>query len=155
MVCGADLTTIGVFAMQTEKLEALAGTTWTGTGELWLDPLGNEASTGPCTMTFERGVVRYTWQHGDTEHSGRYDLAGATVRWSDTFHQPTAVACKVVAGAWGIFALHYTYAAGGPDWGWRTILAERPDGTLVLQMVNVTPWGEEARAVRMVFRRAS
>jgi hypothetical protein len=28
-----------------------------------------------------------------------------------------------------------------------------PAGELVLQMTNITPWGEEARAVRMTFTR--
>jgi hypothetical protein len=34
-------------------------------------------------------------------------------------------------------------------------LSERPSGELVLQMTNVAPWGEEQRAVRMVFTRKS
>ena len=44
-------------------------------------------------------------------------------------------------------------AGEGPDWGWRTSVAQRPSGELVLQMTNIAPWGERARAVRMVFAR--
>lgn len=39
------------------------------------------------------------------------------------------------------------------SWGWQSKLSERPDGTLVLQMTNFAPWGEEGRAARMVFTR--
>ena len=49
-----------------------------------------------------------------------------------------------------------SYPAGeGPDWGWRLRVCLRTMGPerLVLQMTNVTPWGEEARAVRMTCER--
>jgi hypothetical protein len=40
------------------------------------------------------------------------------------------------------------------DWGWRIGLYLRPTDELALQMTVITPWGEEGRAVRMVFQRA-
>lgn len=52
-----------------------------------------------------------------------------------------------------------TYSGGeGPPWGWRLIVSLRPSfegapESLVLQMTPLTPWGEEARAVRMVATR--
>ncbi|CAN5765170.1 hypothetical protein BH24CHL6_BH24CHL6_16730 [soil metagenome] len=33
------------------ELSNLGGTEWVGTGELWLDPLGNEAQLYECTLS--------------------------------------------------------------------------------------------------------
>lgn len=136
-------------------LSERAGTERTGTGELWLDPLGDEAHRYDCTLRITADALRYTWQHEGKTHQGEFLMRDGALSWSDTWHQPQQVTCSPIAGAWGLFAVAYTYAApGSPDWGWRTVLSERPSGELVLQMTNITPWGEEARAVRMVFRRA-
>ena len=73
--------------------------------------------------------------------------------FTDTWHQPSVMPCSHVPGAGGIFQVRGSY---GPDaeWGWRIGLGLRaPTGELVLQMTNVAPWGEEARAVRMVCTR--
>ena len=52
---------------------------------------------------------------------------------------------------WALATVQYTYME---NWGWRINLCFRePTGELVLQMTNIAPWGEEARAVRMVCKR--
>ncbi len=54
------------------ELAQLAGTEWTGTGELWLDPLGNEGESYACSLSVEAGRVRYEWQHeGKKASAGR------------------------------------------------------------------------------------
>lgn len=54
----------------------------------------------------------------------------------------------------GLFTVKSTYEVpSNPNWGWQSKLTELPDGTLVLQMTNIAPWGEEGRAVRMIFSR--
>jgi hypothetical protein len=59
--------------------------------------------------------------------------------------------CMAVASSWSIVDVEGTYSAGdGTDWAWRISLSQRPGGELVLQMTNITPWGERGRAVRMV-----
>jgi hypothetical protein len=127
---------------------------WEGTGELWLDPLGNEAKRSECAMKVEANAVRYTWQYEGETKEGVITLGDASATWTDTWHQPKPVEGAYVKDAWGLFTFHYTYDPGeGPPWGWRTKLSERPTGELVLQMTNITPWGEEGRAVRMTFKR--
>ncbi len=137
------------------ELAQLAGTEWTGTGELWLDPLGNQGESYACSLSVEGGRVRYEWQHEGKLQQGEYllsDSGGAP--WSDSWHQPEPTECRLVAGARGLFAFEYSYQdAGGVDWGWRMGLSQRPTGELVLQMTIIAPWGEEGRAVRMVFNR--
>jgi hypothetical protein len=50
--------------------------------------------------------------------------------------------------------IHHTYDVPSTlSWGWESKLTERPDDSLVLQMTNIAPWGEEDRAVRMLFAR--
>jgi hypothetical protein len=136
------------------KLEELANTRWRGTGELWLDPLGDEAHRYDCTLAVGTDAIEYTWSHEGQPHQGRIELRDGSARWSDGWHQPQQVDCRAVPGAWGLLALHYSYSApGSPDWGWRITLSQRPTGELVLQMTNIAPWGEEARAVRMLLTR--
>ncbi|KAF1721777.1 DUF1579 domain-containing protein [Pseudoxanthomonas wuyuanensis] len=47
----------------------------------------------------------------------------------------------------------YGDGQGGPPWGWRTRLEQPDDDTLVITMFNITPAGEEAKAVETRYRR--
>ncbi len=137
----------------------LQGTEWQGDSELWLDPLGDQVQRSPCTIKLEGDTVHYTWIYKDEPHQGSIRLlnGGADgdggAEFTDTWHQPEPMKCNKVADGWGLFQVLGTY---GPesDWGWRIGLCVRtPTGELVLQMTNIAPWGEEARAVRMVCAR--
>lgn len=125
----------------------------TGTKELWLDPKGNDAVTSDATLQIQPDGLVYTWSYKGNEKTGELRWIEHAVSWSDSWHQPDAVRLEPVRDHGALLAGEYSYAAGsGPDWHWRIKLARRPDHTLVLQMTNIAPWGEEARAVRMVFR---
>ncbi len=140
-----------------DALSKLAGTRWAGTGELWLDKLGNEAHKCECSLTVDAAAVGsfgYTWSHEGKAQTGSVVLRDGGAVWTDTFHQPTPVKCSLLTDSWALLAAHYTFSVGGgPDWGWRFALAQRPTGELVLQMTVIKPGGEENRAVRMVFKR--
>jgi hypothetical protein len=130
--------------------EALAGTQWTGSAELWLDPLGDVAQRSDCTMTVTDSGVTYTWSYEGSPQFGSIVLRDGAVEFTDSWHQPEPMTCQRLADTRGLFAVLGAY---GPDgqWGWRISLSMRePSGQLVLQMTNIAPWGEEARAVRMV-----
>ena len=131
----------------------LHGTEWTGSNELWLDPLGNEVQLSDCTLCVEAKVVRYTWSHQGKLHQGSIRLQTDGAEFTDSWHQPEPMQCRVLAGAGGLFQVQGAY---GPeaDWGWRIGLSLRPrTGELVLQMTNIASWGEEVRAVRMTCQR--
>jgi len=135
-------------------LEAHSGTEWSGPNELWVDPTGNRAEHSDGTLKVEADGIAYTWAWKGTPHRGelRWD-DGWT--WTDSWHQPEVVRLEPVRDHGALLAGEYSYPAGtGPDWHWRIKLAERPDGAVVLQMTNIAPWGEEARAVRMVVTQA-
>lgn len=133
--------------------EKFIQTTWQGHGELWLDEAGNDAIHYPCSLSFDGNHLHYCWQYKDEEKKGSFILEAEHLLWSDSWHQATQVKCQLDQDAWGLFSAFYAYSVpDNPDWGWRLFLSQRPSGELVLQMSNVTPWGEEGRAVRMVFQ---
>ncbi len=139
-----------------QKIGDVAGSKWRGSAELWLDPLGDEVMRCACTVEVEEGVVRYGWSFKDKPQQGSITLREGGGVFTDSWHSPAAMPAQDVAGAWGLFCVQGTYGAGddSPDWGWRIALSVRPaGGELVLQMTNIAPWGEEARAVRMICKR--
>ena len=129
-----------------------AGSAWSGPAELWIDPLGNDTETSDATLHVDGDRLRYTWAFRGDPQQGVFTIDEAGLRWRDSWHQGDEVAVHDIAGDPALLAVAYAYPAGpGGDWHWRMRLSRRPDGELVLQMTNVAPWGEEARAVRMVF----
>lgn len=135
--------------------EAHDGSQWTGSNELWVDPSGNEGEISEATLQVGKGGVTYTWAYKGTPHTGEVSWADNRVQWKDSWHQPEGVVLSPVTAHGALLAGEYSYPAGnGPDWHWRIKLAQRPDDSLVLQMTNIAPWGEEARAVRMVVERS-
>ena len=136
-----------------KTLSDFQGTHWTGTAELWLDPLGDDAVRSECTISVGSDKVSYTWSHEGTAHEGSLTLTDDGAAFADTFHQPQPMPCVRLAGVGGLFQVLGEY---GPksEWGWRTSVSVRePAGELVLQMTNIAPWGEEVRAVRMICSR--
>lgn len=132
---------------------AFAGTKWTGTNELWLDPLGNTALTSDAMMSIEKNEITYTWEYKGKPQAGTMTF-GDTIHWRDTFHMPTGTDCTPIAGAWGLWQVFLEWSAGGgPNWGWRIGLFEREGEKLVLQMTVIKPSGEEGRAVRMTLTK--
>jgi len=121
---------------------------------LWLDPEGNTADISDCTLSIDSGVLSYTWVYDGDTKIGSFTFHDSDVEWTDSWHQSEAAHCRYLSDAWGLFTVEHTYSVPStPDWGWRSKLSQRPDGSLVLQMTNIAPWGEEGRAVRMVVQR--
>lgn len=136
-------------------LRELEGTRWVGLNELWLDPLGNEALVSDGTMRVDANRVAYTWSYEGKAHEGSITLRDGDAEFVDSWHSTKPTPFKQIAGSWSLVEVHGTYdAPEGPPWGWRISVSLRPGGEeLVLQMTNVTPWGEDGRAVRMICKR--
>ena len=140
--------------------DELVGTRWSGTSELWLDPLGDEAARSECTLTVERRddayAVLYTWAHDGVDNDGSYLVHPDHVVFTDAWHKADGMRCARRAGSRALFDAEGSYAVGdGPEWGWGSTLSFRTMGppSLVLQMTNIAPWGEHGRAVRMILTR--
>ncbi|MDX1626968.1 MAG: hypothetical protein R3323_10675 [Wenzhouxiangellaceae bacterium] len=132
-----------------------ADTEWAGSAELWLDPAGDKAEVSDASLQVAPSRIDYTWSFRGKDQEGEIVLGEEGLRWRDSWHQPEPVRLEPVRDHGALLAGEYSYSAPtGPDWHWRVKLAQRPDGTLVLQMTNIAPWGEEVRAVRMVFQEA-
>ncbi|MBA3541375.1 MAG: hypothetical protein H0T79_17315, partial [Deltaproteobacteria bacterium] len=120
-----------------------------------LDPLGNQAATSECTMEVAADAITYRWAHDGKSHAGTLALRATGADFTDSFHAEQPLPLEAVAGSWALVDVQGTYPAGdGPPWGWRIMVSHRPTDELVLQMTNITPWGEDGRAVRMVCKRA-
>ena len=132
----------------------LQGSHWQGEAELWRDPNGNDVDVSECILAIESRVLTYTWAYEGATKTGSFIFNDDDATWTDSWHQPEPVNCKYLNDAWGLFTVEYSYSPpSGPDWGWRSKLSQRPDDSLVLQMTNIAPWGEEGRVVRMIFQR--
>ena len=130
----------------------LGGTRWRGTSELWLDPLGDQGVTSPCSLEIDGSTLRYRWSHEGKQHDGVLTLSPGA-RFVDTFHSPQPMECRALPSARGLVQVEGRYG-DELEWGWRIGLFQRaPSGELLLQMTNVAPWGEEVRAVRMTLER--
>jgi len=123
-----------------------------GSGELWMDPLGNNSSTYECGIHIGEHDIEYSWQHEGANQNGVISFRADDIAWVDSWHQKESVVCEEHPAHGAIFVVGYEY--GNPElprWRWRIGLCRRPDNNLVIQMTNIAPWGEEARAVRMIF----
>ncbi|HMR05310.1 MAG TPA: hypothetical protein PKA88_06020 [Polyangiaceae bacterium] len=129
----------------------LVGSRWQGKCELWEDPLGDVAQTSECSVAVDANALTYTWSYKGKPHQGRLELSADGAEFVDSWHQEKPIKGeRLPSGA--IATVRYTYME---EWGWRINLCHRtPSDELVLQMTNIAPWGEEARAVRMVCQRA-
>ena len=134
----------------------LEGQQWRGQSKLWLEP-GAPVRESEATAHVKGGTLYYTWSFEGKAQQGvlKPDEEGSA-RWRDTWHQPADTECTALPAFGARLCAVCSYPAPpGPDWHWRIGLAERPDGALVLQMTNITCWGEEAPAVLMTFTRDS
>ena len=130
-------------------LADLSGTKWSGSGELWLDPLGNEVAECEVTGEFTAETFTYQWSYEGEAQEGSFAFRDGSATWTDTWHQKNPVECAAMADEWGLITVQHDYSTPYGEWRWRSKFARRPDGSLIVQMTNIAPWGEEGRAVRM------
>ena len=152
--------------MDGTPFQQIAGN-WTGNYQLWLDPSAPpvESPTRLEIAVNESGryaTLAYHWSHDGRACDGVLVVVlngkgrSATASWVDTFHMSDSfmVSRGTVAGS--RVDMRGSYAApAGPDWGWRTVVEADAHDALRVLMFNVTPDGQEARAVEAVYHRAS
>ena len=150
------------------RLGQLVGT-WAGTAKTWFEP-GVLADESPIEGTIRpaldgrfvvheyRGSLQGKPLSGMAIHGYHLDLERFETAWIDSFHVGTAVMSSVGDGrtADGMSVLgHYPDPTGGPSWGWRTRI-EMPDPDhLIIIHDNITPDGDESRAVEIRYVRQS
>ncbi len=132
---------------------------WRGTSKLWLEPekLAEEYPVvGTIQLLLEGRFALFLYQgsiEGETQH-GMFTFGYNTTleqfetSWVDSFHTGTGIMFCIGAEKENGFAVTGSFPdpTGGPDWGWRTEI-ELVGDELTVTAYNITPEGEEARAI--------
>ncbi|MCZ2112122.1 MAG: DUF1579 domain-containing protein [Dehalococcoidia bacterium] len=120
--------------------------------------ISDGTSTGEVVAGGAAFELRYTWSHEGKANEGillfcAAENGAATCAWVDSWHQSASI--MQFAGTYteeAGFAVSGSYPAPeGPDWGWRITLRREADNSLVLDMTNITPDGEESPAVHVTY----
>jgi hypothetical protein len=133
--------------------------TWSGKTRTWLDPAAapEESQTDLVAQAICGGRwIRIEYQSAvmGAPHEGQFligfhkDAQEFEVMWVDGFHTGTSMMCSVGSpredGAIGVLG---HYSAGGQRWGWRTIFRKPREGELIIEAYNISPAGQEDRAI--------
>jgi len=151
------------------RLARMAGD-WEGVYRLWFerDMLASEAPQRGSLRPILGGrflLHEYDWEFDDRRYSGvallgfHIDEARWECAWVDSFHTGSSILFSQTAGKTdpGYFSALGSYGDGqtppGPRWGWRTEIEQPSEDRLIITMTNISPDGEEAKAVEVEYTR--
>ena len=145
-------------------LQRMAGD-WHGNTKTWFEPdkLADESSIrGSIRSVLDGMFVLFEYEGAimDKPMLGMF-LFGYKLQkdkfegnWIDSFHNGTSMLrCAGEQSKNGCWVLGHYDAPEGPPWGGRTEVEIASNDRLVITMFNITPEGEEAKAVEMALAR--
>jgi len=149
---------------QHELLAAMVGD-WSGPTQTWFDPDGapEECETEASARLLLGGRwlrFDYSGEAMGKRHAGEMTLGfhrdpqRFEMAWIDSSHTGTEIIYSTgpLAEGGGISVLG-SYHAGAERWGWRTAFLLEGADTLIVRAWNVTPDGQEQRAIETRLRR--
>jgi hypothetical protein len=147
-------------------LQRFAGS-WRGTTRLWLEPgtppeetlteLRAQLILGGRWLRLESVGTSFGKPHagemllGFHKDAGEYELA-----WIDSSHTGSAIMLSTgPASSEPVVDVVGSYRAGAERWGWRTRLHCPSPGELAIDAFNISPQGQEDRAIATLLRRST
>jgi len=151
--------------MPEELLKSLVGS-WEGRCQTWFEPgkLTDESTVkGEIHPILDRRFLRHTYtgsMQGKPRH-GEETIALNTVTkryqisWIDDFHMNYAIMLSEGEATERGFVVKgkYDTAPDTPPWGWKTVFDLIDDNHLTITAFNITPDGQEAKAVETKYTR--
>ena len=149
-------------------LARLAGG-WSGTTRTWFEPdqLADQSPTRGRMRTVLDGRFVVHEYEGSLQAKPLFGMAVIgyhidagvfTVAWIDSFHMGTGTMQSTGRAAadddgTGFDVLGQYEVPEGPPWGWRTTLRLSDDDKLSIVHFNISPAGDESKAVEIVYTR--
>ena len=155
----------GTDVIPNELLKSLTGS-WEGTCRTWFDPgkLADESRiSGTIRPAFDGRFFRHEYsatiqgrpRRGEeliafNTMTGRFQIS-----WVDDFHMSYAIMFSEGEATRGGFSVlgSYDAAPDAPPWGWRTVYEVIDADHLTITAYNITPDGQEAKAVETTYAR--
>lgn len=154
----APLLVVDTAVTPSELLGRLRGE-WMGAYRLWLKPGAEQSESKSALLAEPSGCGRfvtlhYTWKADGRAQQGQMLLGPRRqMAWADEWHTGDGIMfCAGVSGAAGFDVLG-SYGPPERPWGWRTTIDVPEPDVVVVTMWNVTPEGDEAKAVEAAYTR--